>query len=199
MKQLDISTKTHPNTFALVDDEDYEFLNKWKWHASKAGDNLYVTRAEYSPITKKQIPILIHRLIMGFPEGVFIDHKDRNSLNNQKSNLRICTVAENAKNKKSSKGSSSKYLGVYFHTSKHTVITKKYGERLYLSSAWVAQIEYGGKGYNLGRFKTEIEAAKAYNNAASKHHGEFANLNVFTNQEVNDEMLRVIQNIKTNI
>lgn len=144
--------------FSQVDDEDFEWLNQWKWYAYKGiNDVFYVARS----IGRKQIKM--HRLILGltiFEERG--DHIDHNGLNNQRINLRKCTHQENCKNRKSAKGSSSKYLGV----------------RLKINR-WNARITVLKKQKHLGYFKTEIDAAKAYNEAAIKYHGEFANLNKF--------------------
>lgn len=146
---------------ALVDDEDYEFLNKFKWCATvnKAG-NWYAVR--YSNGISK--PIKMHRFIMD-AEGRWnlVDHKDRDSLNNQKNNLRFCTHSQNMRNRASQKNSSSKYLGVGWH-----IVRRR----------WVASIRINGKKTILGRFKDEKDAAVEYNKVALKYHGEFANLNI---------------------
>jgi len=106
----------------------------------------------------------MHREIMNPEDNFVIDHIDKDGLNNQKSNLRKATVSQNNSNRRSQVGSKSKYLGVSFY--------KK-------TSKWVAFISYGGRNKNkhLGYHKTEKEAALAYNNAALKYHGEFANIN----------------------
>ncbi len=112
----------------------------------------------------------MHRQIMGVTnEKCDVDHKDRNGLNNQRSNLRICSRSNNSKNRTSRKNSSSKYLGVHFH--------KQKGK----NSKWVAQIFVDGAPIYLGRFTIEADAARCYDVAALKYHGEFANLNFKTN------------------
>lgn len=98
---------------------------------------------------------------------VYVDHKDRNRLNDRIDNLRECTASENNKNRKSHKHGASKYLGVYISTNR-----KK----------WIASITYGGKQRILGRFDNEEIAASTYNEAAKIHHGEFANLNIIERQ-----------------
>ena len=82
--------------FALVDEEDYEWLNQWKWHYN----NGYATRNQWDPITKKQIKILMHRLIMKSSEDMQVDHANHNTLDNRKSNLRIVSYSNNLKNRK---------------------------------------------------------------------------------------------------
>lgn len=153
---------------ALVDDEDYEELSKYKWHAIKGNSTWYATRSVYlgggrkNRITKS---IIMHRQIMGAENSSeIIDHVDHDGLNNQKNNLRNTTYNGNNKNKSSKKteSSTSKYLGVNFDKNRNR---------------WRARIRVNDKEIYIGRFKCEIEAAKAYDKAARKHHGEFANPN----------------------
>ncbi|WP_374756639.1 HNH endonuclease [Dyadobacter bucti] len=103
----------------------------------------------------------MHRQIMGFPSGMEIDHIDRQKLNNCRSNLRICTKAENTRNSKA-KGSSLK--GTTFIP------------RL---NKWMARIRVDGKLFHLGVFSSVVEASKAYDDAAKVHFREFAFLNNF--------------------
>lgn len=151
---------------ALVDDSDFEWLNQWKWYAYKAGNSFYAKRVEYyfdGNIRKRKM-IKMHRLILGLKDPkIFVDHRDHDGLNNQRANIRPCNNSENQRNRQSAKGSSSNYLGVYWY--------KKY-------SNWNVKIHINGKQKTLGYFKTEIEAAMAYNEAAKIHHKEFANLNI---------------------
>lgn len=82
---------------AQVDDEDYDYINKWKWSAMPRGKNFYAIRIK--KINGKNKTFLMHReIIKNIPEGKEIDHVDRNGLNNQKSNLRIVDHRENLKN-----------------------------------------------------------------------------------------------------
>lgn len=156
--------------FAQVDDEDYERINKYKWCAHKQPDTYYAVRT--CIIKGKQVTLQMHREILLLDTlkesdlKLVCDHKSRNGLNNQKSNLRICTKSQNLCNSKSRKNSTSKYLGVY-----KSINNKKY---IY----WVAGIQVNKTKIYLGCFKNEIDAAKAYNDAAVKYHGEFANINI---------------------
>lgn len=106
--------------------------------------------------------ILLHRFLLNPDETKVIDHINHNTLDNRISNLRICTHSENNRNTTSRTNTSSKYLGVH--------LNKK-------SNMFSAKIRDNGIRTWLGSFKTEIEAAQAYNEAALKYHGEFANLN----------------------
>lgn len=142
---------------ALVDDEDYDYLNQWKWHLLKDKNNYYAVRI--TCINKVKSGIRMHRVIMRTPPELVVDHIDHNGLNNQKGNLRNCTISQNNKNVIST--GRSKFLGVYFSEGKYIK----------------AQIKINGKTTSLGLFKTEEEAAQAYDNMAKIHHGEFANLN----------------------
>ena len=145
---------------ALVDDEDYDFLMQWKWHVIKPNrNNYYVRRVVY--YGKKRTSILMHREIIKC-DGFIIDHISGNGLDNQKCNLRICKTEQNVLNRRKNINNLSGYKGVsWFKTHKK----------------WRAQIQYKKIVYHLGVFEKRIDAAKAYNNAAQKYHGEFANLN----------------------
>jgi hypothetical protein len=149
--------------FAQVDDEDFERLNKLKWNADKAGDTWYATRLEQK--NYKRTKFKMHRFILGITDSkILVDHKDRNGLNNQKSNLRIATRSQNNANRKSGKNAKSKYLGVTI---------KKYKNSTY----YHATMTFNQKRIHIGSYKTEEEAARAYDKVAKINHGEFANLN----------------------
>lgn len=144
---------------ALVDDEDYEYLNQFRWGIVKNNDRIYAQRMDW----KSGKSFYMHRVIMGVTERWdLIDHKDHDTLNNQKHNLRKSTSSQNNSNRKSLKGSSSKYLGVSWSTK---------------SNIWQVHIMKNNKSIYLGKYNDEQEAAKAYDAGAKFHHGEFANLN----------------------
>lgn len=139
--------------FALVDDEDYEKVNQFKWCAHWNVNHFYA---------KNNKKGRMHRYIMNTPVGMFTDHKNHNTLDNQKSNLRICTYQQNQANRKKQKGISSKYKGVCWDKQ-----VRK----------WLVGIRFNQKRINLGRFKSEIKAAIAYNKKAKELFGAFALLN----------------------
>lgn len=160
MKQIKLGRS---GKFALVDDEDFETLNKVSWSIRKYDG--YAYRSFYK--NRVRTNVRMHRLIMGCVngDGKIIDHKDRNPLNNQKSNLRFCTKSENTINAPGRKNSTSKYKGVSF-----CKMVKK----------WQVQVTVNCKLVYNDYFLSEKEAAIAYNEAAKKHHGEFAWLNTIS-------------------
>lgn len=172
--------------FAMVDDEDYDFLMQWKWFAKKSGKYFYAARGIFSgkysdagnPLSDF---ILMHRVILNTPKELFGDHVDHNTLNNQKYNLRNCTKNQNGANKSSAKNSTSKYLGVSFKENV-TKYNTTLGRKVSITKRWRATIKVNGKHKHLAYFPStkqgEKDAALCYNEAAKKYHGEFANLNV---------------------
>ena len=146
--------------YAIVDNENYEWLNQWKWCAHKNGNNYYAVRSSSRKTGKKSIKM--HRLILGLQpnDGKITDHHNTNALDNRRLNLRICTSSDNARNQKPRKG--KRYKGIYFH---------KYIKK------WVARIFYQQYRLWLGSFDSKIKAAKAYDKAAKKLYGEFAKTN----------------------
>jgi len=145
---------------ALVDDENYDFLNQFKWYARRT-DGIYYAGRQASSIDGKRKIIHMHRVIMETPWGFEVDHINHDGLNNQKYNMRNCIRLQNARNRQSY--GSSQYLGVSWYN--------RY-------NCWVANITIGGKRIHLGYFKEEEDAAKAYNTSALYYYEEFANLNM---------------------
>ena len=152
--------------YTLLDDEDYEKYKSYAWRIAGPG---YVARNEV--ITRKGIrnqnSIILHREIMGLVkhDGLQVDHKNGNKLDNRKVNLRVCSHANNQKNMNKPKilGLTSKYKGVA------STRSKKF--------PWRARIQLNGVQILIGTFKTEIGAATAYNLMAILCFGEYANLN----------------------
>jgi hypothetical protein len=146
--------------FALVDDEYFEFLSQWKWQCH----NGYAVRTVCVRKDGKRssISIRMHRLVMNAANGEVIDHKNLNTLDNRKENLRVCTKAENNRNIRGRKGT-SKYKGVCWDKNRNK---------------WLSSIQFNNKHIHIGYFINEDEAAKAYNLKAEELFGEFALLNV---------------------
>ena len=160
--------KTIPLTqgkFAIVDDEDYEELNKYKWHAIKDDHTYYAARTVYlggGRKNRKRRIIQMHRQILQALPEQQIDHKNGNGLNNRRCNIRFCTHSQNQQNQRAQKSKSSKYKGIYWHKR---------------DKKWATMIQYNKKRIHLGYFDNEIKAAKAYDKKAKELFGEFANCN----------------------
>ena len=144
--------------FAIVDAEDYERLKQYKWHVDKGDSTNYAARG----IVGKNFRM--HREILGAPKGLVVDHINHNGLDNRRSNLRLCTVRQNNMNRRPSrrKNKWSRFKGVSWDKQR----------RLF-----TAYIQQDGKMVRLGRFESEVEAAKAYDKKARELFGEFAYLN----------------------
>lgn len=157
--------KTIPLTrglVAIVDDDDYESLSRLKWCACGRAQNEYAVRA----ITCKGVKNLsriqfMHRAIMNPPLDMQVDHINGNKLDNRRTNLRLCTPAENSRNQARPKNNTSGFKGVSWNRREQK---------------WKAVIGVGGKRIGGGSYHTKEEAARAYDELARKHHGEFARL-----------------------
>jgi hypothetical protein len=139
--------------FALVDDEDYEYLSQWKWYCSHG----YAVRDGW--IEGKRKHICMHRLIANTPEDMETDHINRNRLDNRHCNLRNCTSHQNSMNRKIYCNNKSGYKGVYWSKAMHE---------------WVAQICFNRKNIYLGSFDDIDEAIDIYDMKARELFGEFA-------------------------
>ncbi len=145
---------------AIVDAEDLAELSQYNWQFHKKGyayTTIYLGKIgdKYRGTTIK-----MHRLLTSCPVDKQVDHKNGNGLDNRKSNLRICTATQNSYNRKVHKNNKSGYKGVG---------TQK--------NDYYVEIGFKGKRIYLGRYKDPVEAAKVYDKAAKKYHGEFARLN----------------------
>ena len=155
MKEIELSQ----GKVALVDDEDYEYLNQWKWCALKSHNVYYAVRTVRHD--NMQTTQCMHRLILNCPSGMKDDHRNGDGLDNRRDNLRICTNAENIHNSRvQSRNKSSRFKGVHLHKAK-----------------WCSRIKVNGVKIHLGYFISEYAAADAYDLAAKKYFGEFARLN----------------------
>lgn len=143
------------NFKTLVDDDTHDSLNKYKWCVIKKRNKYYAGRGKWS--NGKTKIIYLHKVLLETDK--IIDHINGNTLDNRLENLRICTSKENARNQ-----TKSKFKGVYKHK---RLKTKPFS----------AKITVNYKHIHLGYFSTAINAAIAYNQAAIKYFGEFANLN----------------------
>jgi hypothetical protein len=146
---------------AVIDSSDYELCRKYKWGWYVGKTSSYVTTL----ISRKSVAL--HSVLFGIENAprfsIEIDHIDRNTLNNRRSNLRIGNRGNNVCNVAPYKNKSSKYKGVS--------LFREMGK-------WKAEIRKNRKGIYLGLFDSEADAARAYNEKAKELHGEFAYLNI---------------------
>ena len=138
---------------AQVDDEDFEYLNQFKWYVYIDRVYRYALRRD----NKSRKRIKMHRVILNAPDNILVDHIDHNGLNNQRNNIRLCT---NTQNQWNMKGRRNGFKGVSIENNRFR-----------------AAIKYQSKTIHLGNFKTEEDAAKAYDKKATELFGEFAYLN----------------------
>lgn len=140
--------------YTLIDKKDEELVRGLRWYACRCRDRIYA-RATTNRL-------FMHRLIAGAETGQEVDHINGDSLDNRASNLRVCTRSQNHHNSKGYRRGKSRFKGVQWW---------QFGR------CWRVQICVNGKQKHIGTFKSEIDAARAYNVAAIEHFGEFARLN----------------------
>lgn len=151
MKEIKL-TRGH---VAIVDDEDYDRLMQWKWHATGTGVSMYAYK--HFRRDGKVLAVAMHRHVIDAPKGKNVDHINRNTFDNRKENLRLCTHAENLRNQMR-------------RTAQYKGIALKNGR-------WNVHIMVDGVAHNLGSFRGQVAAAKEYDKLAKLLHGEFACLN----------------------
>jgi hypothetical protein len=160
--ELPLNTKAIMLTkgaYAIVDEEDYQRLSQYNWCLAAR------SHTDYAANYTNNCCRLLHREVLKLSKGEpMVDHINHNGLDNRKCNLRLCTRNENAYNSlKKGKNTSSKYKGVCFDKNR---------------DKWTASICKDKVRLNIGRFDTEIEAAKSYNEKAVELHGEFSYINI---------------------
>jgi hypothetical protein len=141
---------------ATVDDDDLPFVAGFKWRAQIMPTTVYAVRQEGGRATRRVI--YLHGFLTGWPR---VDHIDCDGLNNRRSNLRAATQQENLRNTRKRAGTTSQYKGVWLHA----------------PGRWRAAINIDGVKRYLGLYRSETEAAVAYDTAARELFGEFARLN----------------------
>jgi len=150
MKKIELTQ----GKFALVDDDDYKELSKYKWCYSDG----YAVRTGPRPLQER---IIMHRVVNRTPFGLITDHINHNRLDNRKDNLRTCDKSKNGMNRGKNKNNTSGYKGVHFKKDK---------------DKWCARITIGRKIIFLGYFDNPEKASNAYHNAAINIHKEFASI-----------------------
>ena len=145
---------------ALVDDCDFEFLNRVKWKPLKTKTGNYYAVHTYTSSAGVRTILAMHKLVAQPRYGFLVDHINGNGLDNRRENLRLATRIQNAHNRRPNRRSKSGFKGVSL-----------------AGRNWRAQIVAHGQRHDLGSFGNTYAAARAYNAAAQKYHGEFAWLN----------------------
>lgn len=147
----------------LVDDEDFEYLSRFKWHLLTDPNTCYAKTTAFRGTSSG----LMHRIILDAPDGMQVDHIDHNGLNNVRANLRLCTCAQNHANQQKRPGLLSQFKGVTFNKT---------------ANRWMARCKTNRRYTSLGYYDSEEDAARAYNDFAREHFGEFALLNEITDR-----------------
>jgi|JI9StandDraft_2_1071091.scaffolds.fasta_scaffold146515_2 hypothetical protein len=148
--------------FAIVDDSDFDMLNRVKWHANKGHNTFYAQRSVLQENGKWK-NVQMHRVILGVHDPkIQVDHINGDGLDNRRCNLRSCTRSENMQNQQIHKNNTSGRKGVHWNSN-----VEKFH----------AQIAKNGKRIYLGLFNDLESAAKAYDKAALLHHKGFAHPN----------------------
>jgi hypothetical protein len=143
----------------LIDDEDIEKVSKFRWYVNEDG---YAVRNRSWKETSDTIPLKMHRLILNSLKGSSTDHINGNKLDNRKSNLRICTIAQNNFGRGLKSNNTSGVKGVHLH--------KPTGK-------WMVRVAANNKRHYFGLFSSKEEAIGVYNENCKLLHGEFSHLN----------------------
>lgn len=149
---------TNSSKMAIVDDEDFERVAQYSWYEDVGACTSYVASRD---VIKGQ-QVRLHRFVLGLDvdDSLEVDHRNNNGLINNKDNLRVCSHAQNCANSNHGVGESG-YRGVHLNS----------------RGKYVAKITVNFKQMYLGSFNDVVSAAKAYDEAAIKHFGEFARPN----------------------
>lgn len=160
---------TNSDRVAVIDDIDAHWISQREWALDGRG---YVVCYLFGRRNASPKSVQLHRLITLAPDTMTVDHWDRDTLNNRRSNLRVATQSQQNANRAKFKGA-SQYKGVF---------RRRDGLK------WCAQVSWKGWRYSLGSFEDEVDAARAYNYAATKLMGDFARLN-----EVSEPLFLVVE------
>ena len=161
MKEIELTR----GQVALVDDDDYEILNQYKWHAlfDKVGGGYYAKTCQAIPVGGITSNLMHRAILKVASDFVHVDHVNHNTLDNTRGNLRIATPSQNGANRKRNINNISGFKGVSWRNDRNK---------------WVVNIKVNQRKIWIGAYGDIIIAARAYNNAAIKYFGEYALLNV---------------------
>jgi hypothetical protein len=143
---------------AIIDAADVHMVDGWNWYAMVLTNTVYVARNSHRDANGNRNTILLHRVIIGCPDGLDVDHRDADGLNNRRCNLREATHAQNMRNRRIQADNTSGFKGASWHKN---------------SGKWQAKISIDGKEHHLGLHPTPEEAHAAYASASARLHGEF--------------------------
>jgi hypothetical protein len=147
----------------LVDDKDFEALSQYKWTAHVNRTTCYAIRRQRISEDRPGSIVYMHRQIMCPMEGMVVDHINKDGLDNRRENLRICSQTENLRNQRPRSNKRSKFKGVSWNEN---------------DMAYHSRLQFGGRGVWLGMYKSEVDAAKAYDAGAIHYYGKYALTNV---------------------
>ena len=147
---------------AIVDVEDFEWLSRWNWYAQWAP----TTHSFYAVRKENYGKVRIHRIILDCGPDKEVDHRNHDTLDNRRENLRKCTRLQNGRNQRTPRDNTSGFKGVSWD--------KQVGK-------WRVMISIDRHQKSIGYFRSRENAARAYDKVAKKHHGEFAHLNFHSN------------------
>jgi hypothetical protein len=160
--------------WTILDQQDYYRFGNLKWGVCGHDEHIYGGRFIKTTKSAGIKLVYLHREIMNAPAGLLVDHINSDTLDNRRANLRLATHSQNSCNRPKKSNTSSRFIGVSFMKQR---------------KRWHTTIRHHGKRTFLGYFDSEIEAGKAYDEAARKYHGEFARLN-FPEQQTQDARLK---------
>jgi hypothetical protein len=141
---------------AIIDAADVPLVEGWNWYALVKPRSVYVMRQDCSGTNPRTV--YMHRVLMGSPKGLDVDHLDGDGLNNMRGNLRTATRLQNLHNMRKSRRNKSGFKGVCWDKG---------------ANKWKAQIMLNYKQNHLGLFNSPEKAHAAYCRASEKYHGEF--------------------------
>lgn len=148
---------------SICDKSDFKIISKHIWYAAKSAnsDDLFYAYSNVKLKSGEKRTIKMHRIILDLKESEIADHKNHDGLDNRRENLRMCSLSQNAYNKRIQRNNSSGYVGVHWMEK-----IKKYEAYFWINK----------KKHKVGYFKDLEEAVFERNKAVKTHHGEFANI-----------------------